>query len=53
MFTLFTGSEFGRGFVAAGSQKSNLSSYLEAYRRNRAKLNRQSVAAATPLAHAA
>jgi hypothetical protein len=53
MFALFTGSEFGRGFAQAGSQKSNLSSYLDAYRRNRAKLNRQVPVSTTPLVRAA
>ncbi len=53
MFTLFTGSEFGRGFALNGSQKSDLSSYLAAYRRNRAKLSRQLPSNVTPLARAA
>jgi hypothetical protein len=53
MFAMFTGSEFGRGFALASSEKSNLSSYLDAYRRNRAKLIRQVPVSTTPLIRAA
>ncbi len=48
MFTLFTGSDFGRGFVSNVSEKADLTSYLAAYRRKRAQLARQA-----PIARAA
>ncbi len=48
MFTLFTGSDFGRGISSNASVKADLTSYLAAYRRKRAQLARQ-----LPLAQAA
>jgi hypothetical protein len=42
MFTLFTSSQFGRGLSSNSSETSNLSTYLAAYRRNRAKRASQS-----------
>jgi hypothetical protein len=53
MFTLFTGSNFGRGFELSNTGSQNLASYLEAYRRNRAKIRRQAALLDSPIARAA
>jgi hypothetical protein len=53
MFTLFTPTQFGRSISYNSASQSDLSTYLAAYRRNRAKIRNQSAIAAAPAARAA